>query len=42
MHKQVGYLTQQYPLELVMKEFVKEMNDKSGDIVPKVYKYVNR
>ena len=42
MHKQVGFLTHQYSVEAVMKEFIKEINDKSPDITPKIYKYVNR
>ena len=42
LHKQEGVLEHQYMIETIMKEFVKEMNDKSPDMSPKVYRRVNR
>lgn len=42
VHKQEGVLSHNYPMELVMKEFSKDIHEKNPDMKPKVFKNVER
>ncbi|XP_066910551.1 KICSTOR complex protein SZT2-like [Clytia hemisphaerica] len=42
IHKQEGTLHHNYSMEFVMKEFAKDMLEKSPDMKPKIFKAVNR
>ena len=42
LHKQEGLLHHHYPMELVMRRFADDINEKSPDTKPKIFKAINR